>query len=348
MENQGQQQQQTTNAGQPAVIDPLTGAAEGTRPKSDIEAREMAKRAVAEAEAKEAGAGAEGSPPAEPPKPAEPGPPAVDPKYERMATGYAELEAKVRKLEKETLPDLQKKAQAHDALMARLADPDQRYKAAEDLGLDYREWTDRVVDDPEAAKTPEQKRVEALEKKIDELLQARETEQTEAQKTKAQAELQARQQYAADLVEKGGDSYAFTKALKQSDALLFKHQQMTKAGTPPESDEAVAAAVEADLTERLKEDLTALSGIPRFRELIAELGYVYQAKPGGNEPARQDPKSAKQSGLAHGASTLTNDDSAEPGSGFDYTKATPQEKREHAARKAKEAVERQREVKGIA
>lgn len=340
-----QQGQQSTDGAQPPTVDPTTGAAQDTSPAAvrEQKARELAIAAVKAAEEDEGGDGA----PAEgkkPDKPAEPEPPKEDPKYERMARGYAELEGKLRKLEKETLPSLQSDAEAFKALKARLQDPDQRYKAAEELGLDYREWTDRLVDDPSAAKSPEQKRIEALEKRLDEVLQTREQEQTEAQKAKAEADLQSRLAYAQKLVEDAGDAYAFTKALRQSPALLAKYNEMVKAGETPESEAAVAAAVEADYVALVERDLQALSDIPRFREMIEKLGYVRKSP----EPARQDPKSTNQNGLAQGASTLRNEDSSEPGAGFDYSKATPQEKREHAARMAQEAQQRQAEIRGIA
>ncbi len=338
------QQQATSGTGQPPVVDPLDGAAEGTRPKSDIEAREMAIAAVKKAEAEAAGA----APP--PPAAAESPPPAEPPKqeqFERMASEYAKLEKRLRELEKGKLPELESKAGEYEKLKERLQNPAERYKVAEELGLDYREWADAILNDPDSAKTPEQRKIDALEKRIEDLAKANEAKAEETQKAREQATLQARRDYARKLVEEGGEKYEFTRALDQADALIIKYDQMIGEGHAPESDDAVAAAVEAAFEEQLKKDLQALSGSQRFIKLAAELGFTYQAKPKGGEPARQDPR-APQSGLAHGAPTLRNEDSAEPGSGFDYMKATEHEKREHAKRKAMEAVERQRELKGVA
>lgn len=320
-EPQGTQEKIHQPDGTPTATVPEVAPRNGAA--ADQEARDVALAAMEKAEK-------EGATPApEPDKPAEP---PADPKYAALAGNYAKLEKELRTFKKSVLPELQQKAEAHDALIARLKDPAQRYDAFEEHGGDYREYTDRVVNSDKEQLTPEQKQIAALTARLD----AQDTVINEgrAAKEKAVADEQSRQLQANALkiVTDGGDTYALTATLKQSGALITKYREMIDAGTPPENDAAVAAAVEADLSARLVNDMKSLSAVPAFTTLIKELGYTWTDPAKTNTPPAKDPTSEpnQPNRVAAPATTLTNGLSAESGGGVDYSKMSSQQKQMRA------------------
>lgn len=291
------------------------------------------------------------APDADPPPP-EPGETA-EAKLQRMAVQYGKIEQKLRNYEKQTLPELQQQAEAHTQLLARFQDPAERYKAFQELGGDYREWTDQVLASDDAPQTPEQKELAELKATVATLTKQGEVDKEANEKAEQQAQF-TRQLGAAQVIVAEDERFAFTKATGRADAIIQEYQELINTGQPV-SDEIAALAVEAKLVKTMQPQLEALSKVPRFQEMMKECGFTYG---GTAPPPPPDPNNTlAQQATAQGAPkpptapaplpTLNNGLSAEPAESFSYAGKSKTELRDNARRVANQVAVRQAEKRSL-
>lgn len=178
---------------------------------------------------------------------------------------------------KKRLKELEKKLQERDSMVSEFEEfkksmEEDKYSFARDkLGLNYEEWTDRILNgDSSEEKTELQvvmERLQTLEKMEEERAAKLEAEKAEAekaaQKQKYQAALEWAQNYVAE-----DERFAITNALGRSDLIVnefWRHYQ--EYGESP-SEEAIATKVEDHLTNVMKAQLQKLKAMPKFRELF--------------------------------------------------------------------------------
>jgi hypothetical protein len=265
--------------------------------------------------------------------------PEDNPAYQKLATSYGALEKKMREFEKVTIPGLQATAKEHEDLKAAMSstDPAVRFAAAEKLGLNFKDWSDHILADPEDPKTDEQKRIDSLEASLKQVTDALSKKDEEGEKLKADQEVAKRKEVARQIVETDEKNrFPFTKLLGASDELLNVAKDMIDAGGSPTNEE-VAVEAEKRIVSTLKGQMKILGELPAFREMAKEYGFTHKARA---------PQENKGDETANGSRTLTNEMSAEPGGELDYSKMTDAEKRTHAMRKSAEVEKNMRELRG--
>jgi len=286
------------------------------QPKTGAELRDTALAAIEAAKAE--------TPPAVPPKaPEPPKPPAVPDEQQRLANAYAKAERDLRAA-RAALTEHEKVKKEHDALVARLKDPRERYRAIEEFGGSYADWTDTLVGKGEKPKDEAAVRVDAAERRMAQLEERIQAKEAAEQQRTQQSQQEAARAYARDLVTKSED-YAFTRITSGSDDIVAEFQRRMSEGEDTD-EHVIAKSVEAQREAIVKKQIADLSKVPRFVAILAELGYV-QSKA----------KAKEKNGGAKPAETLTNEMSEDAAGEVDFKTMTPDQIRSRAIRKAKAA-----------
>lgn len=254
----------------------------------------------------------------------------------RMALQIARLEKQMR----EQKAAYDKKTEEHDTLVSALKDPDKRYELLENqFGATYQDWTERLVAGNKPQRDARDIELEQLKQSIQQMQsQLEQRQETEKEHSQKQS-VTAAHQYATKLIEDNKDKYPYLHIMQRGDLLVQEAVKLAQGGVTvdKEKEEEIAAQVEANFVNLIKKDITILSKINAFDNLMAEYGYVKSAqKVPETEQTQRDDKGTRES------QTLTNDLSGQPSSGFDYLTASDEELRDHARKRAREAVEAER------
>lgn len=194
-------------------------------------------------------------------------------RYAHMAAVQARTERELRqlqqKLREQTEVASSQQAAADEYASLKQAIQSGDYSVLEKLGATYDGWTDAQLSRP----SEQDQALQQLRNELDELKQERQARQEQEATRTQQESLQAQRDYVRDeIVGKAeGEALGLVAALQGYDSVLSEyHAEHKRTGIVPDEN-AVATRVEQRLAEDLRNEMKALLGVKKFRDILSGL-----------------------------------------------------------------------------